>query len=170
MAEGRVVRSLGVSRGLGIGTFMVGMAVVLAACGSSSTPIDDDEADGGRARPGADDGGTGDGGIFGDPTPIRRRRRVRRRVPEVLPRPRELRGPRGPLGQHGRRVRSGDKTQKWNPTVAALKAFFNSPQSDGTNASLAFFPKPGNYDPTTVPQANPEAMFRRDLLGAHGPR
>jgi hypothetical protein len=43
-----------------------------------------------------------------------------------------------------------DKSLKWDPVVAATRAFFEDPDSDGLRASLTFFPADGDEDDRCV--------------------
>jgi len=51
-------------------------------------------------------------------------------------------------GSMGDPAEGGDPNVKWIPVNAGMKAFFGDPRSTGYNASLQFFPAPGNVSAT----------------------
>ena len=59
-------------------------------------------------------------------------------------------------GSMGDPAEGGDPTLKWFPVNTGMKAFFTDPASAGYNASLQFFPAPGDVTATcSAPYATP---------------
>jgi hypothetical protein len=127
----------------GLGVF--GAIALLVACGGSSGSVFGDGNN--SSGSGNNNGSSGDQGSFSTDPVGTNAACVTSLKSASLP-PVNLVLMYDKSGSMGDPAEGGDPNQKWIPVNTGMKAFFSDPASAGYNASLQFFPAPGDVTAT----------------------